>query len=215
MPEAQQFEKPCRLYLVRHAESEGNVRHIAQGHADYPLTKNGVSQATARAHNLKETQFAAAFSSDLSRAQHTAEIIAAEHELVVTSSELLRERNFGKYNGASEDELIAELKALLDEQQELIKTGKPEVPHPEVEATGTMISRVFRFLREVALAYQGKNVLVVTHSNVMRNVLVHLGFAEHHELGSGVLANTCYVVLESDGVEFAVAETCDVHLHIR
>ena len=203
---------PCRLYLIRHAESEGNVRGIAQGQADYPLTENGISQATLRAHNLKDVSFAAAFSSDLSRAQQTAEIIAAEHELVVTSSELLRERNFGRYNGASEDALITELKALLDEQQELIKAGKPEVPHPDLETTDTMVSRVFRFLREVALAYQGQNVLVVSHSNVMRNVLVRLGFAEHHELGSGVLANTCYVVLESDGVEFSIAETCDVQM---
>lgn len=205
-----QQDQLCRLFLVRHAESLGNVQGIAQGHADYPLTEQGIMQARKRAEDLQGVAFAAAFSSDLTRARHTAEIIATEHELLVTASELLRERDFGKYNGVSEEELLAELRVLLEQQQEFILAGKPEPIHPDVETTGTMLSRVFRFLRQVSLAYKGKNVLVVTHSNVLRNVLAHLGFAPHHELGSGVLKNTCYVVLESDGIEFFVKETCDI-----
>ena len=107
----------CRIYLTRHAESRGNVQGVAQGHADYELTEKGIEQARARAAQLKGIKFAAAYSSDLTRARHTAEIIATEHELLVVTSELLRERDFGKYKGISDQTLMAELNQLLEAQQ--------------------------------------------------------------------------------------------------
>ena len=201
----------CRIYLTRHAESRGNVQGVAQGHADYELTEKGIEQARARAAQLKGIKFAAAYSSDLTRARHTAEIIATEHELLVVTSELLRERDFGKYKGISDQTLMAELNQLLEAQQAMILAGQPE-PESEVETTVGMTGRVLQMLRQIALAHLGENVLVVSHSNVLRNLLTHLGYAPHEALGSGVLANTCYAVIESDGVEFFVKETCDIRL---
>lgn len=62
---------------------------------------------------------------------------------------------------------------------------------------------MFTYLREVAVAYQGKDILVVSHGGVMRILLDHLG----KRVARGATANTAYIKLESDGVEFFVKET--------
>ena len=89
----------CRLYLIRHGETEWNVAGKIQGHEDSPLTKKGLDQARQAAQQFKDHHFAAVFSSDLIRAQRTAEIIAAEHQLTVQTTQFLREKAYGKFAG--------------------------------------------------------------------------------------------------------------------
>ena len=74
-----------RLFLIRHGETIWNQNHRYQGHTDVPLSKTGEWQAGLVAKRLKDEPLDAVFSSDLSRARVTAEIIAREHGLTVTS----------------------------------------------------------------------------------------------------------------------------------
>ncbi|KAF0293969.1 Fructose-2,6-bisphosphatase TIGAR [Amphibalanus amphitrite] len=84
------------LTLVRHGQSEGNKQGVIQGQSDYPLSELGVQQAqTLRAHlDSRGVSFDAVYSSDLSRARQTADIVAAGLE--ITNDRRLRERNYGK-----------------------------------------------------------------------------------------------------------------------
>jgi 2,3-bisphosphoglycerate-dependent phosphoglycerate mutase len=68
-----------QLTLMRHGESEGNVRDIYQGHADLPLTNTGREQAAALAERWRAEgmHFDRIIASPLQRARITAEIIAA------------------------------------------------------------------------------------------------------------------------------------------
>jgi broad specificity phosphatase PhoE len=70
-----------------------------------------------------------------------------------------------------------------------------------------MNTRFLLFLRELAMGYTGKTILVVSHGDMMRNLLVHLGWGSHIELRGNTIVNTAYIKLETDGVDFFVTET--------
>jgi len=181
------------------------VQKIIQGHVDLPLTEKGVRQAAERSATLKHLKFADAFSSDLFRAKHTAEVIAADHALTVKTTELLREQNFGKYNGISFERYLTELHDLLEYRESLSENGRMQFRiADDAESYQEMIERLLQFFRPAALAYPGKNVLVVSHGGLMRLLLVYLGWAEHGELPPGAVTNAGLIVLQSDGIEFWV-----------
>ena len=87
----------CTLYLVRHGETDWNVKGLLQGHTDIDLNKTGIKQAKELAKKLRRIKFAISFSSDLLRARRTAEIIATEKKIAVKTTTTLRERKFGRF----------------------------------------------------------------------------------------------------------------------
>ena len=89
----------CTIYIIRHGETEWNVKKIMQGQKNSLLTTKGIQQAKQAAKQLKQIKFAAIFSSDLLRAKRTAQIIALEHKLIVKTRKILRERYYGKFEG--------------------------------------------------------------------------------------------------------------------
>lgn len=194
------------FYIVRHGETEWNVKKLIQGHKDSPLTLNGIKQAKNLSLNLKNIPFEAVFSSDLLRAKTTAEIIAVERTLIITTNRALRERSFGSLDGIPSITFQNKLKRLIKKRDRLDEEEKKAFRfHPEVENDEELISRVLLFLREVSLAYPRKNILIVTHSGVMRTLLVHLGFFSYSD--HTIIKNASYIKLESDGVNFFVKET--------
>jgi len=191
------------IYIVRHGETDWNVARRIQGHSDIPLNAVGEQQAKELRKTFGHTSFAAVFSSDLLRAKRTAELAVLEKELVVQTTEILRERNFGSLEGKNVEEFFAleKLRSNLEKEQQLQHRLVPDMENDE-----ELISRIITFLREVAVAYVGKNVLVVSHGGIMRTLLAHLGFTdEDHPITK--LENTAYIKLRSDGVDFFIDET--------
>lgn len=84
---------------MRHGETDWNVSKRIQGHTDIPLNETGHAQALAMAFNAVHYHFSAIYSSDLSRASATAEMIAARRELDVRLMPQLRERHYGIFQG--------------------------------------------------------------------------------------------------------------------
>lgn len=200
------------FYIVRHAESEANVAHVFAGHIDPKLTEKGEIQAAKRAQDLKGIDFAAAFSSDLIRAKRTAEIIAMEHKLEVQTTTLLREKNFGNMEGKRVDQLELQLQKALDEYNKLSTKERAKVRLvDDMENDEEIVTRFITFLRETAIAYPDKNILIVSHGTVMRTFLFHLGFGTPQELPHTAVDNTAYIKLFSDGVEFIIQDTVGIH----
>jgi len=201
----------CTLYIVRHGETEWNVKGVMQGQKDSILTQKGKLQAKELGQKLNGIVFDAVFSSDLSRAKHTAEIIAMEHKLVVQTHKALRERRFGKFEGSSYADYQNELKETLKKYEKLSKEERFRFRvHPTVETEGEAAARFINLLREISIAYLGKTVLVVSHGGTMRILLIHLGYGTPQELSAGVVKNTGYIKLISDGIDFFVKETYGV-----
>ena len=86
------------LLLIRHGETMLNASHILQP-ADTPLSARGLSQARELATRVAAMDARGILTSDLPRALQTAEAIADTTGLRITTSNLLRERNFGEWRG--------------------------------------------------------------------------------------------------------------------
>ncbi len=184
------------FYIVRHAETKFNVSKILQGHLDSSLTKHGVSETKKLGLRFKNINFDLVFSSDLLRAKRTAEIILLERELAVQTTAVLRERFYGKFEGKS----IETLKTYRKLISKLKEEGKAIPKNNSVEADENVISRLITFLRETAIAYPNKTILVVTHGGAIRLLLQHLG--QNLEF----VTNLGYAILETDGVDFDIKQ---------
>lgn len=198
------------FYIVRHGETEWNVQGILQGHNDSKLTEKGMMQAAALKEKLQQVMFDAVFSSDLLRAKRTAEIITLDKKLAITTTKLLRERAFGKWEGKPYSIFTNELQHLLKEFTNLSDAQKATYKYPDMETDEEIMIRFITFLRETAAAYPLKTILVVTHGGMMRSLLIHLGFGTHDSLSHNAISNSAYFQLQSDGIEFKVTETSGI-----
>lgn len=197
----------CVLYLVRHGETEWNSIHRIQGQLDSELTENGVAESKKQADKLKDIQFDAIFSSDLSRASKTAEILKLDRQLAVVTHKALRERTFGKYDGSFGEDYTKAIQHLLDEYEKLSEEKRWQFKFDEgYESDEELVSRFITVLREISVGYLGKAVLVVTHGGNLRTLLTHLGFAAHGKLTPGTFKNAGYIKIRCDGVDFFIDE---------
>ncbi|KAA5621469.1 histidine phosphatase family protein, partial [Pseudomonas aeruginosa] len=81
-----------RLYLLRHGETEENVKHVLQGHMPGTLTQKGMEQAIEAVEQLRSTAFDVCLSSDLKRCVDTTSIVLEhlEQDIPVVYTKLLR-----------------------------------------------------------------------------------------------------------------------------
>jgi broad specificity phosphatase PhoE len=147
------------LLLVRHGETDWNADGRLQGHTDRPLSDFGRRQARQLADELVDEELEAIYSSDLSRARETAEILGKRLGLPVELDPDLREKDWGTWEG---------LTAVERDRVEFV--GESTEEHQE---------RILRALRRISERHPGEGrVLVVTHGGSMRRVqTVALGWA--------------------------------------
>lgn len=197
------------VYIVRHGESENNVKDIIG--ADPDLTAKGKQEAKSIAKKLTDIPFAAIFSSDLIRAKKTAQIIALQRRLRVITRKELRERNYGKYEGQLMTKYQREMRDVIERMctmtDEEIKVFRR---YEGFETDEELALRFTDCLRRLIISYRGKTLLVVTHGMVMRVLLVYLGFTSYKELPPFAIENTGYVHVLSDGANFFVKEVSGV-----
>lgn len=212
---AKATNRDCTIYLVRHVETKWNVSHRLQGHTDSPLTRKGKRQARKLGRLLKDIKFDAVYSSDLLRAKRTAQIIAREKKLAIQTSQALRERHFGKHEGKTFEVFNEEFKEAFRKYYEESSEAERHtfVLDKHVETDDKLVGRFITFLRQIALASQGKTILIVSHGGTIRAFLIHVGFAKTNELRFGAIANTGYIKLVSDGVDFFVQEVTGITFH--
>ncbi len=200
----------CTLYIVRHGQTQWNLKRIVQGHTDSPLTSEGVTQARTLGKQFKNIDFSAIYSSDSLRAKRTAEIISLEKKLTIKTTEFLRERFLGKLEGRLFNNHINELKYVfeeyIDEQEKTLlesKINKELIK--DVEPIENLIARFIPFIREIAITHFGEKVLVVSHGGVLLRFIKHLGYMKNP-----YIKNTGYIKILSDGVDFFVEEVQNI-----
>jgi probable phosphoglycerate mutase len=159
-----------QVIIVRHGQTQWNIRQIRQGHLDSELTEKGLAQAQALGKRLARESFSALYSSDLGRAVHTARLIAevTGHEIVTDTR--LRERHLGLFQGLSGDEI----KAQYPEEYHLHRTRGPEYVIPGGESVRQQVARNVNFLNEVAVKHTGEKVVVVTHGGVVSGLFRYI-----------------------------------------
>ena len=89
------------IYLIRHAEAEGNLFRRAQGHWNGKITERGKKQIDALAGRFKDIHIDAVYSSDLDRAVETAGALLRGRDLELHTTRQLREIHMGVWEGDS------------------------------------------------------------------------------------------------------------------
>jgi len=182
------------LVLVRHGESEWNLKNLFTGWMDVDLTEKGIAEACAAGRKLKAQgiSFDVAFTSALIRAQRSLDLILEEmgqSKVPIFRDQAPNERDYGNLSGLNKDDARAKWGA---EQVQLWRRSYDVAP-PGGESLKDTAARVLPYyIQEILPAVlRGKRVLIAAHGNSLRAlvmVLERLSTTEipRREIGTGV-----------------------------
>jgi len=157
------------IYLIRHGETEGNPdgKRRYKGSLDVPLSERGISQIEALTRHLESVPISKIYSSPLSRALRSAEIIASAKGLSPISLDSLRERSFGVWEGMSFDEIVDR----YPKEFNLWKEDPLRFSPIGGESTLEVRERVMPTISKLIDEHKGESIIVVAHGGVNRVVL--------------------------------------------
>lgn len=190
-----------RLYLIRHAEAEGNLYRIAHGHYDSLITERGYKQIAALRDRFADIHVDAVYASDLFRTRTTARAIYEPKGLTLHTTPAFREVGIGVWEGHTWQELA------MTEPEELHRFNR-DMRKWHVEGGETVegvLTRYIPALRRIAEEYDGKTVAVFSHGTALRLVLGTLQGLTMEEINQTRHAdNTAVSLLEYEKGQFRV-----------
>jgi 2,3-bisphosphoglycerate-dependent phosphoglycerate mutase len=182
------------LVLVRHGQSDWNLKNLFTGWKDPDLTEQGIKEAKDAGRKLKAQgfKFDIAFTSVLKRAQHTLDLMLAEigqTGLQTRKNLALNERDYGDLSGLNKDDA----RKRWGEEQVLIWRRSYDVPPPGGESLKDTLARALPYYVQEILpcVLRGERVLVAAHGNSLRALIMVLEKLTpenilKRELGTGV-----------------------------
>jgi 2,3-bisphosphoglycerate-dependent phosphoglycerate mutase len=173
------------LVLVRHGQSDWNLKNLFTGWRDPDLTPKGIDEAKAagRALKAKGLHFDVAYTSELVRAQHTLALIMSElgqSNLPVIKDTALNERDYGELSGLNKDDA----RAKWGEDQVHIWRRSYDVPPPGGESLKDTLARTLPYFVTDILpdVLSGKNVIVAAHGNSLRSICKVLNRLDNEQI---------------------------------
>ncbi|GGK24252.1 2,3-bisphosphoglycerate-dependent phosphoglycerate mutase [Salinarimonas ramus] len=165
------------LVLARHGQSDWNKKNLFTGWKDPELTELGVEEAQLGGRRLKARgyQFDVAFTSALTRAQHTCRIMLGElgqEGLPTIADAAINERDYGDLAGLNKDDA----RARWGEEQVFLWRRSYDVQPPGGESLKDTVARVLPYyIREILpRVMRGERVLVAAHGNSLRALMMVL-----------------------------------------
>ncbi|EJB04714.1 2,3-bisphosphoglycerate-dependent phosphoglycerate mutase [Rhizobium leguminosarum] len=165
------------LVLVRHGQSDWNLKNLFTGWKDPDLTALGIEEANAGGKALAEygIKFDVAYTSVLVRAQHTLKLIldkVGQPDLPTIRDQALNERDYGDLSGLNKDDA----RAKWGEEQVHIWRRSYDVPPPGGESLRDTGARVWPYYLTEILprVLRGEKVLVAAHGNSLRSLVMVL-----------------------------------------
>lgn len=171
------------LWLIRHGQTDWNAERRVQGWTDIPLNRAGLKEAHLLGQYLHGVPVQAIYTSDLQRANATAEVLGAHTGSVVTVDSRLRERRFGALEGhVRHSRQFAPHKGHHVDRRVISDiTPYPEAGRddPLAETDMELNRRISSFLQDIEKHHRRGRVLLVTHGGLVRALLQMLGYSEH------------------------------------
>jgi 2,3-bisphosphoglycerate-dependent phosphoglycerate mutase len=165
------------LVLLRHGQSDWNLKNLFTGWKDPDLSELGVEEAKAAGQRLKARglSFDVAYTSALTRAQHTLALTLAElgqTGLPETRDQALNERDYGDLSGLNKDEA----RKKWGEEQVHLWRRSYDVPPPGGESLKDTVARALPYYCQNILpaVLRGERVLVAAHGNSLRALVMVL-----------------------------------------
>jgi 2,3-bisphosphoglycerate-dependent phosphoglycerate mutase len=163
------------LVLVRHGQSDWNLKNLFTGWKDPDLTEKGIAEARAAGQRLKARglRFDLCFTSALTRAQHTLRLILEElgqSGLPETRDAALNERDYGELTGLNKDDA----RKKWGEEQVHVWRRSYDVPPPGGESLKDTLARSLPYYMHMIQPHvlEGKSVLVAAHGNSLRSLIM-------------------------------------------
>jgi len=163
------------LILVRHGQSEWNLKNLFTGWRNPDLTEKGIEEARATGKKLKVAGIVPDlyYTSALRRAQHTLDLMLEEMGIVdvtIVRHTALNERDYGDLSGLNKDDA----RAKWGEEQVHVWRRSYDVPPPGGESLKDTAARTLPYYeREILPALKaGKTVLVAAHGNSLRALVM-------------------------------------------
>ena len=163
------------LILVRHGQSEWNLKNLFTGWRNPNLTEKGEGEARATGKALKAAGIVPDlyYTSSLRRAQHTLDLMLEEmgiESVTITRNVALNERDYGDLSGLNKDDA----RAKWGEEQVLIWRRSFDVPPPGGESLKDTAARTLPYYEAEILPQlkAGKTVLVAAHGNSLRALVM-------------------------------------------
>ncbi|WP_416357525.1 2,3-bisphosphoglycerate-dependent phosphoglycerate mutase [Aureimonas phyllosphaerae] len=185
------------LVLVRHGQSEWNLKNLFTGWRDPDLTELGVEEARAAGRRLKDAglRFDVAFTSVLSRAQRTLALIEGElgqGPIETHRDQALNERDYGDLSGLNKDDA----RAKWGEDQVHVWRRSYDVPPPGGESLKDTGARVWPYYihRIQPKVLSGGTVIVAAHGNSLRALIMALDGLTGEEIVAQELATGVPIV---------------------
>src|SRR5213075_1173540 len=164
------------LVLVRHGQSEWNLKNLFTGWKDVDLTEAGIAEARAAGRKLKAQglSFDIAYTSALKRAQRTLDLMLEEmgQEIPIVRDQALNERDYGDLVGMNKDDA----RKKWGEEQVHIWRRSYDVPPPGGESPKDTVARTLPYYVQEILpcVLRGERTLVAAHGNSLRALIMVL-----------------------------------------
>ena len=195
-----------KIFLVRHAEAEGNIYRRAHGHYNGLVTERGYQQIERLGKRLAEIQIDAVYSSDLFRAKTTAAAVSEPRGLEIHTSEKLREVKMGVW----EDTPWGDIEYFTKDEYYNFCNDPALWSVTGSESFENVQNRMLDFITEIAKRHDGGTIAVFTHGFALRVFMCLLeGIASHKINEMPYCDNTAVSVINYDNGEFKVEYLSD------
>tara|TARA_Y100000768_G_scaffold192140_1_gene144068 strand:- start:1272 stop:1871 length:600 start_codon:yes stop_codon:yes gene_type:complete len=194
-----------KLILIRHGQSVWNAANRFTGWTDVELSEVGVSEAEEAGRSLSSQRIDVVHTSDLIRAQRTAEIIMSLNEASEGYSTKfdwrLNERNYGSLQGLNKAETAEKFGA----EQVHIWRRSFDVAPPDGESLEMTAERTIPYFEEEILPdlQEGRGVLVSAHGNSLRSIVMHIEGISPEEIVSLEIQTGSPMFYEFEGGEIS------------
>lgn len=181
-----------KIYLLRHGQSEGNNTGIIQGTVDTMLTDKGREQAKLTAERLKDVKIDKIYTSGLTRAKDTAEIIGKAIGVEVEVVPEFCELSFGAWEGMD----FEEVKTNHMEDFELWKKSPHLFNKEGFEGIQGGKERMLNGLERIKEKDKHENILIVSHGSSIKSLIIGLLDTENSLYRHLVMSNAGLSLLE-------------------
>lgn len=158
------------IYLVRHGQTDDNVKNKMQGWRDTPLNDKGREQARHLIPFFMSNPIDMIYASDLSRAKETAQIIGDAVQIRIFEDKHLREMYLGNWEGHSWQEIEAKYAYFLSKPE----NEKNALNIHQGESYTEFQKRCHKSFKKIVKRHIGNNLMIVTHGGYIREVVAHI-----------------------------------------
>ncbi len=145
-----------KIYVVRHGETIENANNCLVGRINSSLTENGIEQAKKLRKYFEDKKIDLIISSPLDRCKQTAQLIS--NKIPIIYSDDLLGRDHGEFTGMPRDSIN------FDEYWNYYK----DIKYKNAESVKTLYNRVAKLIEDLKKKYDDKNIIIVTHSGIIR-----------------------------------------------